>query len=89
MSKLKTTSTERHATTSFSENDWCQKSAYPDGIIDLHLCQQLSINAEVAEASPLVVDDAVALAGHRDEPGTLIVVWPLQSSQQVPCDGVN
>ena len=41
-----------------------KKSAYPGGIIDLHLCQQFSINAEVAEAASLVVDDAVALAGH-------------------------
>lgn len=39
-------------------------SAYPGGIIDLHLCQQFSINAEVAEVASLVVDDAVALAGH-------------------------
>lgn len=39
-------------------------SAHPDGIIDLHLCQQFSINAEVAEAASLVVDDAVALTRH-------------------------
>lgn len=40
------------------------KLAYPGGIIDFHLCQQFSINAEVAEASPLIVDDTVALAGN-------------------------
>lgn len=42
----------------------CHTSAHPGGIIDLHLCQQFSINAEVAEAASLVADDAVALAGH-------------------------
>lgn len=41
-----------------------KRSSYPGGIIDLHLCQQFPINAEVAEAAPLVVDDAVALTGH-------------------------
>lgn len=65
------------------------KSAHPGGVIDLHLCQQFPINAEVAEAAPLVVDDAVALTGHGDEPRALIVVWALQSPQQVPCDGVD
>lgn len=41
-----------------------KSSAYPARIIDLHLCQQFSIDAEVAKAASLVVDDAVALAGH-------------------------
>lgn len=56
-------------------------SLYPGGIIDLHLCQKLSINAEVAEAAPLVVDDAVAFAGHCDESWALVVIWSLQSPQ--------
>lgn len=64
-------------------------SAYPGGIIDCHLCQKFSINAEVAEAASLVADDAMALARHRDEPWALIVVRALQSSQQVPSDGVD
>lgn len=64
-------------------------SAHPGGIVDLHLCQQLPVDAEVAEAASLIVDDAVALAGHRDEPRTLIVVWALQGPQEVPCDGVH
>ena len=64
-------------------------SAYPGGIIDLHLCQQFPINAEVAEAASLVVDDAVPLAGHWDEPWAQIVVRPLQSPQQVSRDGVD
>lgn len=58
---------------------WSTLSSYPGGIIDLHLCQQFAINAEVAEAPSLIVDNAVALAGHRDEPWAQIVVWPLQS----------
>lgn len=53
------------------------KCPYSGGIVDLHLCQQFSINAEVAKAAPLVVDDAVALAGHGDKPWALIVIWPL------------
>lgn len=65
------------------------KLAYPGGIIDFHLCQQFSINAEVAEASPLIVDDTVALAGNRDEPWAQIVFWSLQSPQKVPCDGMD
>lgn len=72
---------------------WCNffflKLAYPGGIIDFHLCQQFSINAEVAEASPLIVDDTVALAGNRDEPWAQIVFWSLQSPQKVPCDGMD
>lgn len=64
-------------------------SAYPGGIIECHLCQKFSINAEVAEAASLVVDDAVALARHRNETWALIVVRALQSSQQVPSDGVD
>lgn len=65
------------------------KLAYPGGIIDFHLCQQFSINAEVAEAPPLIVDDTVALAGNRDEPWAQIVFWSLQSPQKVPCDGMD
>lgn len=64
-------------------------SAHPGGIVDLHLCQQLPVDAEVAETASLIVDDAVALAGHRDEPWTLIVVRALQGPQEVPCDGVD
>lgn len=64
-------------------------SAHPGGIIDLHLCQQLPVDAEVAEPASVVVDDAVALAGHRDEPRTLIVVGALQGPQEVPRDGVH
>lgn len=78
-----------HYTTHISHGGLSRVSAYPGGIIDLHLCQKFSINAEVAEAASLVVDDAVALAGHRDEPWAPIVVWALQSPQQVPCDGVD
>lgn len=37
---------------------------HPCGVVDLHLCQQFSVYAEVAEAASLIVDDAVALAGH-------------------------
>lgn len=37
---------------------------YTCGVIDLHLGQQLAIDAEVAELTPVVVDDAVALTGH-------------------------
>lgn len=64
-------------------------SAHPGGVIDLHLCQQLPVDAEVAETATVVVDDAVALAGHRDEPWTLIVIGALQGPQEVPRDGVH
>lgn len=77
-----------HGHLSFSYID-VEIPAYPGRIIDLHLCQQFSINAEVAKVASLIVDDAVALAGHWDEPWALIVVRPLQSPQQVPCDGVD
>ena len=42
----------------------CWVSSYPGGIIDLHLCQQFPINAEVTQAALLIVDNAVTLAGH-------------------------
>lgn len=67
----------------------CWVLAYPGGIIDLHLCQQFSINAEVTQAAFLIVDNAVTLAGHWDEPRALMAVWALQSPQQVPRDGVD
>lgn len=66
-----------------------RKSTYPSGIIDLHLCQQFSINAEVAEVASFIVDDTVTLAWHRDEPWALTVVRPLQSPQQIPRDGMD
>lgn len=53
------------------------------------MCQKFSINAEVAEASSLIVDDAVALARHRDEAGPLAQFRPLQGPEQVPRDSVN
>lgn len=62
--------------------------SYPCGVIELHLSEQLAIDAEIAEAASLVVDDAVTLAGDRDEPRLLAVLRPLQSPQQIPCDGV-
>ena len=62
---------------------------HPRGVVDLHLRQQLSVYAEVAEAASLVVDDAVAFAGHWDEAGPLTQLRPLQGPQQVPCDGVD
>lgn len=64
-------------------------STHPGGIIDLHLCQQLPVDAEVAETASVVVDDAVALAGHRDEPRTAVVIRALQGPQEVPRDGVH
>lgn len=63
--------------------------SYPAGIVDLHLGQKLSVYAEVAEATSLVVDDAVAFAGHGDEARPLAQLRPLQSPEQVPCDGVD
>lgn len=59
------------------------------GVVDFHLCQQFSIDAEVAETASFVTDDAVALAGHRDEPGPLKMIRSLQSPQKVSCDGVD
>lgn len=67
----------------------CSASSHPGGIVDLHLCQQFSINAEVAEAPSLIVDNAVAFTGHRDEPGVPTVIRSLQSPQKVPSDGVD
>lgn len=37
---------------------------HPCGIVDLQLRQKFSVNTKVAEASSLIVNDAVALAGH-------------------------
>lgn len=51
--------------------------------------QHFAVNAEVAEAAPLIVDDAVALARHGDEAGPLAQLRPLQGPEQVPCDSVN
>ena len=62
---------------------------YPRGVVDLHLRQQLAVDAEVAEASALVADDAVALAGHGDEARLLAQLRALQGPQQVPRDGVD
>lgn len=62
---------------------------YPCGIIDFHLCQQFSVYAEVAESTPLIVDDAVSLTGHRDEARSLAQLRTLQSPKQVPSDGVD
>jgi len=62
---------------------------YPCGIVDLHLSQQFPVDAEVAEAASLVVNDAVALAGHRDDARPLTQLWTLQGPQQVPRDGVD
>lgn len=67
----------------------CSASSHPGGIVDLHLCQQFAINAEVAEVPSLIVDNAVALTGHWDEPGALTVSRSLQSPQKVPSDGVD
>lgn len=72
---------DKDTSTSSIEYTDVKRSAYPGGIIDLHLCQQFSINAEVAEVASLIVDDAVALAGYWDEPWALTVVRPLQSPQ--------
>lgn len=63
--------------------------SHPGGVFNLHLCQQFSIDAEVAEATSFIADDAMALAGHRDDPGPLKVLWSLQSPQKVSCDGVD
>lgn len=62
---------------------------YPRGVVDLHLCQQFSIYAEVAKAASLIVDDAVALAGHWDEAGPLTQLRALQGSEKVPGDSVD
>lgn len=39
---------------------------HPSGIIDLHLSQKFSIDAEVAKPSSLIVYDAVAFTGYRN-----------------------
>lgn len=62
--------------------------SYPGGVVQLHLSEELAIDAEVAEAASLVVYDAVTLTGDGDEPWLLAVLWTLQSPQQIPCDGV-
>lgn len=69
--------------------EWEVLRTYTCGVIDLHLGQQLSIDAEVAELTPVVVDDAVALAGHWDQTGEHTVVGTLQSSQEITGDGVD
>lgn len=63
--------------------------SHPCGVVDLHLRQKFSVDAEVAKTSSLVVNDAVALAGHGDEPGTQTKLRPLQGPEQIPGDGVN
>ena len=49
----------------------------PDRVVDLHLGQQFAVDAEVAEASSLIADDAVALAGHGDESRTQAGLWAI------------
>ena len=49
----------------------------PDRVVDLHLGQQFPVDAEVAEAASLVADDAVALAGHRNEARTQAGLWAI------------
>lgn len=56
-------------------------SSYACGVIDLHLGQEFSINAEVTEVSSLIVDDTVALTGHRDQTGLEAVLGALQGPQ--------
>lgn len=68
---------------------FCVLPSHLGGVVDFHLCQQFSIDAEVAETTSLVTDNAVALAGHRDEPGPLKMARILQSPQKVSCDGVD
>lgn len=68
---------------------FCALPSHLGGVVDFHLCQQFSIDAEVAEKTSFVTDDAVALAGHRDEPGPLKMIRSLQSPQKVSCDGVD
>lgn len=62
---------------------------HPCGVVDLHLCQQFSVYAEVAKAASLIVDDAVALTGHWDEAGPLTQLRALQGSEEVPGDSVD
>lgn len=66
-----------------------QNQIYPRGIVDLHLCQQFAVYAEVTEATSLIIDDAVSLAGHGDETRPLAQLRTFQGPQQVSCDGVN
>src|SRR4029434_10388069 len=54
-----------------------------------HTLQQCAIDAEVVGLTPLVIDDTVALAGHRNQTRPQAVLWALQGPQQVPGDGVH
>lgn len=55
--------------------------SYTCGVIDFHLRQKFSINAEVTELPSFIVDDTVALAGHRDETRPETVLGALESPQ--------
>ncbi len=56
-------------------------SSYTCGVIDLHLCQEFAINAEVTEVSSLKIDDTVALTRHRDQTGPETILGALQGPQ--------
>lgn len=62
--------------------------SYPGGVIELHLSEQLAVDAEVAETASLVVDDAVTFTGDGNESRLLAVLWAFQGPQKIPCDGV-
>lgn len=55
--------------------------SYTCGVVDFHLCQKFSINAEVTELPSFIVDDTVALAGHRDQTGAETVLGTLEGPQ--------
>lgn len=63
--------------------------SYTCGVVNLHLGEQLSVDAEVTELASLIADDTVAFTRDRYEPRERTVIGTLQSPEEIPGDGVH
>lgn len=62
---------------------------YPCWIIDLHLSQKFSVDAEIAESPSFIVDDTVAFTGNRNQAWKQAVFWSFEGSEQISSDCVD
>lgn len=62
---------------------------YPCWIVDLHLSQKFSIDAEIAESPSFIVDDTVAFTGNRNQAWKQAVFWSFEGSEQISSDCVD
>lgn len=60
-----------------------------DAVFHFHVSEELSVYAEEAKLSLIIINHTVTLGGGLDESGLLAALWAVQGPQQVPIHGMD